>query len=243
MKKYFSFVVALVLGVAMVSSCSDDENGGLAVVNFEGEYFADLIDDPQYNGPKIYSTDEYKWQDKATTLSSECIAEDWSIWGPQYAGMFGWANGIAISNYVDNDPEASYLKQLSVPVSNGSQQFAVVWDNGSALTFADGKDHIVSGMQIINTTYALNNIKKNYGDGYEFYVTATGKKADGTETGKVKITLAKDSEAIEDWTLVALSTLGAVNSISFVFDGTDKNSRGGLNTPKYFAFDNVVIVK
>lgn len=203
-----------------------------ADITFEGDYFAKLIDTPQYGGALIYSSDEYKWEDESTSLSSFCEKADWTAYGMGY----GWDKGCAISNYVDAEAN-SYDKQLSVPVSNGSNNFVVVWENGSSISFADGKAHVIKSMQVINTSYALSNIKKACGDGYFFKVTATGHN--GSETvGRVDITLAEGDHAVESWTDIDLSDLGAVTEIVFNFDGSDMGD-WGLLTPKYFAFDNI----
>lgn len=240
MKKYLLMAAALFMGAAMFTSCSDDDDEPkekVAVVNFEGEYFDQLIDDPQYGGALIYSADEYTWTDAKTTLSSSCEKEDWTQWGMGY----GWHNGIAISNYVDADETAGYQKQLSVPVGNGSNNFAVVWDNESAIAFADGSAHVLKSMDVCLTTYTYNNVKKNLGEGYEFKAVATGTKADGT-TSTLDIILAHGDKAVTNWTKVDLSALGAVTSVSFTFDGSDKSGyQGGLATPKYFAIDNIVV--
>ncbi len=242
MKKYLLMAAALFMGAAMFTACSSDDDDDddvkekIYTVTFEGDYFTKLIDNPQYGGALIYSDAEYKWADPTTTLSSTCEKADWSQWGMG----FGWANGIAISNYVDNSETASNDKQLSVPVSNGSANFAVVWDDGSELAFADGKAHVIKTMDVCLTTYTLRNIQKNWGENYYFQVKATATLADGTEKN-MYIELAKDKAACEQWMTAHLESLGAVKSIKFTFDGSDKG-KYGLATPKYFALDNVVVV-
>lgn len=242
MKKYLLMAAALVMGAAMFTSCDkddDEKDNKYATVTFEGEYFDNLIDNPQYGGALIYSGDEYTWTDEKTTLTSSCTKEDWSQWGPQYAGVFGWTNGFAISNYVDNDPEAGYMKQLSVPVSNGSKNFAVAWDNGSALAFADGKAHLIKSMDVCLTTYTLNNIKKNLGEGYEFKAVAKAIDANDQEQ-TFELVLALDNDVIDEWTTLDLAEFGPIKSVTFTFDGSDKGNYG-LATPKYFAIDNIVV--
>lgn len=240
MKKYLFYVVALVIGATMFTSCSDDDSETITyyTVNFEETYFSDLIDNPQYGGALIYSADEYKWEDKETTLSSTCEKADWTQWGMGY----GWDHGIAISNYVD--PEAnSYDKQLSVPVkgTKTGNNFAIVWDNNSELVFADGEAHTIMAMDVCNTSYALANIKKNLAQGYEFKVICTVYKADGT-TVEDSFFLAKDDKAIEEWATLSLAQFGPIKKIVFSFDGTDK-TQYGVATPKYFAIDNIIIRK
>lgn len=234
---------ALLMGTAMFTSCQKDDEKNEPVVpefktytvTFEGEYFSNLIDSVQYGGPLIYSADEYKWTDPKTTLSSTCEKADWTQWGMGY----GWNNGIAISNYVDATA-SSFDKQLSVPVSNGSQNFAVVWDNNSVIAFADSTARVIKSMDVCLTTYTLRNIQQSWGEGYEFKVVATATLADGS-TKTTDIPLASGNNAIDSWKKVSLEQLGAVKSISFSFDGTDQGNYG-LATPKYFAFDNVVVV-
>lgn len=207
-----------------------------AVVDFEAESWNALIDDAQYGGKLIYSADEYKWQDAATSLSSTCEKADWTAWGYGY----GWDHGIAISNYVDETADGSD-KQLSVKVSNGSKNFAVAWDNGSEIAFADGKARTIMSMDVINTGYALANITKNLGEGYFFKVVATGHTANG-ETKALDIMLAEDEKAVEEWKTIDLSSLGAVTKIVFTFEGSDMSGYGGgLATPKYFTLDNIVV--
>lgn len=240
MKKYLLMAAALFMGAAMFTSCEkddDEKDEKYATVTFEGEYFDKLIDNPQYGGALIYSGDEYSWTDEKTTLSSSCEKEDWTMWN---AG-WGWKSGFAISNYVDNDPEAGYMKQLSVPVSNGSKNFAVAWDNGSALAFADGKAHLVKSMDVCLTTYTLNNIKKNLGEGYYFRAVAEAIDANDQKQ-MLELVLASDNEAIDEWTTIDLAEFGPIKSVTFTFDGSDMSGYGGgLATPKYFAIDNIVV--
>lgn len=230
--KMIKFMAFLMFGGLVLASCSEDEEENTMTVTFEGEYFNKLIDDQQYGGQLIYSGDEYKWTDAATTLSSEVVKADWSQWGMGY----GWDHGIAISNYVNPDA-ASYQEQLSVAKANGN--FAVVYDNNSTLTFADGKDHNISSIDLSPVAYAYNSMKKACGDGYEFDVIMTFEKADGTKAEKI-VALAKNNEVQDGFKTVALDV--TAKSIVFTFDGTDKND-WGLLTPKYVAIDNIVIKK
>ena len=223
------FVTLLLAAFALTAA-----HAQIVTVDFEGDSWTALIDNPQYNGALIYSGDPYTWTDANTTLSSSCVKADWSAWGYGY----GWDHGIAISNYVDATAD-SYDKQLSVPVSNGSQNFAIAWDNASELAFSDGKAHTVQSIDICNTSYALANIKKNLGTGYFFKVTATGTDAAGN-TKDVDIMLAENETAVDNWKTIDLSSLGAVTKIVFTFDGSDKSSYG-VSTPKYFALDNVKV--
>ena len=72
-----------------------------------------------------------------------------------------------------------------------------------------------------------------------FKLTITGYKGE-EETGKVDFYLAKDGNIVEDWTLFSLAGLGKVLKVTFDVDGTDKGD-WGLNTPGYFAYDDVAV--
>lgn len=212
-------------------------NENLKTVTFEEDAWSTLIDSKQYNGPLLYGDNakNYTWTDATTGLGSKLTL----AWG----GSYGFAEGgVAISNYVDADIQnhATYEYQLAVPVSNGSKNFAVVYCDAS-MSFADNAKHVIKSMQIAPTTYVLGVVTN--GDGYaaslkesgNFTITIT---ADNGKT--VDVDLARDGNIMTTWTTVDLSSLGAVNSLSFTMDGSDKGDYG-VKHPKYFAFDNVVV--
>jgi hypothetical protein len=157
-----------------------------------------------------------------------------------------WGGGAAISNYIDADLEnhATYEYQLSVPVSNGSDNFVVV-NFPASISFSDGVARTIQSFDVSPTTYGLGVI--TYGNMYatplteEGYLTVivTGYKND-VAVGTVSFDLARDGELLKSWKKIDLSSLGNVTSISFSFDGSDK-SGGYINSPLYFAFDNVVV--
>lgn len=253
MKKIGFYACLLSVGMAFTACESDDsdfnpgtEQEQVQVVTFEGSYFDALIDAPQYGGPQLYGSDAkyYNWCDEETQLCGYMS----NTWG----GSYGFAEGgSAISNYIDaniNEPR-DYNVQLAVPFSNGSKNFVVVFDN-SSLKFADKKARVIQSMDVIGTTYALAVCKNGDGNDYakaltgngDFYnVIVTGFKA-GEKTGDVTISIAKDGGFLTDWFKADMTPLGAVDSLAFSMDGSDK-SDWGIKTPKYFAFDNVVIKK
>ena len=94
MKKYLYLALALCMGFAVTSCSDDDEN--TVTVDFEGEQWTAWIDNPQYNGPKLYGEgkDTYDWVDLGTGLSGGLTR----AWG----GTYGYSEGgTAISNYID----------------------------------------------------------------------------------------------------------------------------------------------
>ena len=252
MKKFLYLATVLCAGLTIVS-CSKDEDEptvqqpeapATATVDFEGQYWNALIPVGQAWGEAtlIYGEDalNYAWKDEKTGLSSKFTL----AWG----GSSGFAEGgIVISNYIDNNltehANASY--QLSVPASNGSSNFAVGYCEASVF-FPENVKRVIKSMQIGPTTYELGAIDNGIG--------AASLKESGFLTliitadngNKAQIELAKDGTLWRAWQTVDLSGLGKVNKLTFTMEGSDKTSYDGgqtyyLNSPAYFAFDNVVV--
>jgi hypothetical protein len=116
-------------------------------------------------------------------------------------------------------------------------------------------------MQVTNNTYAALAIK--YGDGFSrpfagptgptpggdfFLLTIIGLDSVGAQTGSVPFYLADYRELggapdsiISQWTNVDLSSLApSTRSLMFSLTSTD-NGMFGMNTPAYFAMDNLVV--
>jgi len=109
-----------------------------------------------------------------------------------------------------------------------------------------------------NTTYAalsmLNGdpFAKKFGgasgsDPDFFKLTITGRTAAGAATGAVDFFLAdyrfannSQDYVVADWTFVDLSSLGTVSRLEFSLDSSDIGAFG-INTPAYFAMDNLSI--
>lgn len=214
-----------------------DVKENLKTLDFEGESWSQLIDSKQYNGPLLYGENatSYKWSDAVTGLSGGLSLK----WG----GGYGYSEGgTAISNYIDADLQnhATYEYQLSVPVSNGSQNFAVVYCDAT-LSFPEGVNRIIKSMDFAPTTYELGVVMN--GDGYAASLKQSGNLTVTitADTGKsMTVDMARDGKILSTWTTVSLASLGKVNSITFTMDGSDQSSFG-VKHPKYFAFDNVVV--
>ena len=116
------------------------------------------------------------------------------------------------------------------------------------MKFADKKARVIKSMDIIGTTYFLS-VAKN-GNDYAKPLTSAGDFCnveitgynDQQVTGKLEIALAKDGGFLDKWYTTDMTALGAVDSLSFTMNGSD-NQGGWLNTPAYFAIDNVVVKK
>ena len=237
MKKYLLTLAVLGMSMMVFTACNDEEKENLATLTFEGEKWNALIDNPQYNGTLLYGekATSYKWSDEQTGLNGGLTL----AWGGQYGFSEG---GVAISNYIDADlaNHANYNYQLAVPASNGSKNFAIVYCDAK-ISFAEGVKHVVRSMVIGPTTYELGVVTNGDGyaaslkDGGNLTITIT---ADNGKT--LDVDMARNGKIMTTWTKVDLSSLGAVNSLTFTMDGSDRSDYG-VKHPKYFAFDNVIV--
>lgn len=223
-----------------LAACSDDDEPSIKTqtVTFDESLWQPYIDTQQNNGPLLYGDGSYAWTDPTTTLSSE-LTNDYGD------GMF-WGGGIAISNYVDADlAHADADHQLAVPATNNSAAFAVV-NTHASFYFKDNRPRTIYAIMVSPTTYLLGVMKN--GNAFAKALTAptdyfkvVAKGYNGTTpTGSVDIPFAANGKLLDGWAVGSLQTLGRVTRVEFTFDGSDKGDYG-LNTPTYFAFDNVVV--
>lgn len=104
-------------------------------------------------------------------------------------------------------------------------------------------------MYVVNTCYTLNSLY--YGDSFAkpatadswFKIVAYGYDADGRKTGSTECFLCNGSaNIVEEWTKFDLSVLGSVTKIEFnIMGSSDLCGDYGLNTPAYFAYDDVAV--
>ena len=267
MKKLFF----LSLMAVFFTACSEDhdvEETKFFVLTFEdadyisypsvANYWSNLIDNPQYGGP-LLNGDDYYWFDLGNT----------NLQSSGFSGEYKYASGgHAVSNYVDTDlTHGDYNHQLAVPIKdsktgfgghNGSKNFCVhygavanVTDLGNtnlpSLLFNSGITHVIDHMYVAPTTYLLN-VEENGNeyasalgqDGW-LKIVAYGLSEDLIhQTGKCEFYLYKDGQAVKNWTKWDLSSLGRVHAVAFNMEGSDVGAYG-LNTPAYFAYDDVTV--
>lgn len=242
----------------------------LRVLTFEDEdykgsegvgYWTSMID-KEYGGPLLYGDYDYcdyQWFDEGNTMLTSGIVE-------VYEMRVFWNGGHAVSNYLLTDrSQGDYTRQLSVYSTdpnavygghNGSKNFCIHFgyvdffsfsSNLPELKFADGKERVVDHMYVMMTTYTAHSLLD--GDGFTpaageddwFGLEAAGFDTEGRETGRVSMTLfGSGRKMIQEWTKLDLSPLGKVASIKFNCAGSMKGS-WGLNTPAYFAYDDVAV--
>jgi len=124
---------------------------------------------------------------------------------------------------------------------------------GDSPTIRFGQPQTVLGAYFTNITYsylAMVNgddgnatpfVKGPFGPGDFFELSIIGLDAGGAETGSVEFLLADGADVLDDWAWVDLSGLGEVSGLRFALDSSDAGPFG-VNTPAYFAIDNISIV-
>jgi hypothetical protein len=167
-----------------------------------------------------------------------------------YPGGSYWS-GFAISNTTDT-LTPGYANESSAYAGSGaggSSAYAVAYGNVS-LNFATSINLSGLGASVTNTTYAALGIIDGVGParafalGDWFKLTVTG-YLNMVPTSSVDFYLA-DYRAgallVNDWQYVDFSPLGTVDEIGFALSSTDNHLLYGMNTPAYFAIDNVLAV-
>lgn len=174
----------------------------------------------------------------------------WSSWT-------GWS----YSNTTDTTTPG-YGNQYSAYAGNGegnSATYGVAYNGlvGDArITIPAG--YCVASAMIANTTYAALSMtdgdafSKKFGGETEndedwFLLTVMGKDAFGEGTGFKEFYLAdyrfadnSSDYIVSDWTGVDLSSLKGASTLEFSLTSTDVGA-WGMNTPAYFAMDNIVL--
>ncbi len=176
-------------------------------------------------------------------------------------GFVAWS-GWSYSNVTDNSTPG-YGNQYSAITSAGamgSGNYAV------AFASAPGEARIElpastfpESLLVTNTTYAYlsmlhgDQFARRFGgltgdDPDYFLLTITGLDSTGGPVGSVDVYLADyrfENNAgdylLDAWTTVDLSTLHGATVLSFGLESTDVGEFG-INTPAYFAIDNLVVV-
>ena len=171
---------------------------------------------------------------------------------------FSW-DGFAVSNITDNTTPGWGNQYSAIPGggAEGSSNYGVGYigfvEQPNALL---GAPVVVDGAYVSNATYAYFSMLN--GDAYSkkfggftgndedwFLLTIEGFNG-GASTGTVEFYLADYRFAdngldyiVDEWSWVDMTSLGAVDKLQFGLSSTD-NGVFGMNTPAYFAMDNVV---
>jgi hypothetical protein len=169
-------------------------------------------------------------------------------YSPLYGGYW---SGFAISNRTDTLTPGYTNESSAYPGSGagGSSAYAVVYGDVT-LSFATSINVTGLGASVTNTTYAALSILNGEGParafvaGDWFKLTITG-YLNMVPTSSVDFYLADyrtGALLVNDWQYVDFSPLGTVNEIGFALSSTDNHPIYGMNTPGYFAIDNLTAV-
>ena len=125
-------------------------------------------------------------------------------------------------------------------------------DRSCAITFNNDATFTPISMYVTNNSYAYYSVVdggaycRKFAKGDYFALKVYGWTGSAV-VGPVTVYLAdyrseKESEwfALKDWTFVNLDTLGEVKGLFFEMESTD-SGQWGINTPTYFALDNLKI--
>lgn len=197
---------------------------------------------------------------EASYLNNQSYVEKGVTFKNEYNELYSSWSGFAVSKKVDMTTPG-YGNQYSVYATSGatgSTCFAVAYysefgDVRPTFFFAEGVEHRVVSAYFALTTYTYFAIKDG-NDGFGattafslankdvYAVVATGFDKAGVKTGEITIKLADYTGTspllFDQWTKADLSELGRVNKITMKVTSTDVSAYG-MNTPTYFAIDNI----
>lgn len=178
-----------------------------------------------------------------------------------YNESFDSFSDWAISAGTDTETPG-FLNQYSAIAGTGadaSSIYAVAYAfSGTQINFTpEIQGSVINGLMVTNTTYAYlsmtdgDSFAKKFGgetgDDPDFFLLTIKGYRDGALTDEsVEFYLAdyrfEDNEMdyiVDEWTMVDLTSLGAVDSLSLELTSSDVGDFG-MNTPAYIAIDNVM---
>lgn len=186
-----------------------------------------------------------------------------------YDSTWGSWDGWAYSNMTDTTTAgySNQFSAITGSGVNGSATYGVAYDGGAwgmasppGLSFGavSGTDYntVISGAYFTNTTYAYLSMRdgdafaKKFGgltgdDPDYFKLTIKGITEEAEYTSPVEFFLAdfrfednRRDYIVDQWTWVDLSGLGPVVGLEFSMESSDVGD-WGINTPTYFAMDNL----
>jgi hypothetical protein len=236
-----SLLFAIVVGSAMPSLAA------AGVINFEDLALA---------GANAF-------QNGATIVPPGSFTSGGAKFANSYNATFGSWSGWSYSNVV-NTTTPGFMNQYAAFAPGGGDQSAqygvgtAFSPNSATISLPTGEAPL--SMRITNTTYTALSMQsgdqfaKKFGgqtgnDPDFFLLTVHGKNAAGQATGAVNFFLADyrasnnaQDYIVSNWSTLDLASLGsATTSISFSLSSSDVG-QFGMNTPAYFAMDNLQTV-
>ncbi len=230
MKKIVLFSALTVIAGAAIADTVIDFNGQPTTGN-NNAYVAPAVDGL------------YNWNDSGVTFRHEVTF-----------GGFGW-EGMTYSS-VNDTATAGFGNQYAAygdGMGMGDTGSYAVFYNSAPATVLLPVETMVQGFYANNMTYSALSMLNGDAFARQFttasndYFTLTIEGFDDltVSQGTVDFDLADYTGAsgvlVDDWTWVDLSGLGSdVSSLAFSFDSSDVGGFG-INTPQYFAMDNLTV--
>jgi len=247
MKKTLCGLIAVIIALGTGRSLG-------STVTFEGL----PLGNPGTDGSTEYgTTGTYYWKGSS---GSGSFTTQGATFVNTYDALYDSWDGFAYSNTVDTTT-GGYGNQYSAIAGGGAggssvyavgyQPFSGVW----SMTLASAQNFSGRGMFVTNTTYDALDMENGSGftkkfggasgnDPDWFKLTIQGWNG-GSSVGSVDFYLADfrfsnnaQDYIVKSWQWVDLSSLGTVDELTFALSSSD-TSTFGMNTPAYFALDNV----
>ncbi|MDD5328113.1 MAG: DUF4465 domain-containing protein [Phycisphaerae bacterium] len=179
-----------------------------------------------------------------------------------YNSTYGSWDGFAYSNITDTASSGltAQYNAITGVGQNGSANYGISYIGWAELpTITLDIAGVVDGLYVTNNNYAYYSMLN--GDAYGkkfggssgndedwFLLTVTGKNISGIVTDTIDFYLAdyrfadnSEDYIVDMWEYVDLSSLGTVKNIEFNLSSSDTGVMG-MNTPAYFAMDNLSYV-
>lgn len=220
--------------------------------------FAQSIVDFEDVGASLSTESFYNGADGAGGFSSGPLQFNNTFTSSEFGdSWFGWS----YSNTTDTTTPG-FTNQYSAIFGSGdsgSATYAVAFNGfgGSGPEIQSANGRTIESLSITNTTYAALSMRDgdsfakkfggDSGDDQDFFkIDILSLDGDGNEIGAVEFFLADYRFAdnsldyiVDSWVNVDVSELAATR-LGFRFSGSDVG-QFGLNTPAYFAADNIVV--
>jgi hypothetical protein len=243
MKKYLSMMTIALMGIVMYSCDNEDDDP-----QSEFKLLADIaVSDSCYLSNDTTNFLGYYYRDDISMPPFELIHT--------FSKAYGLGYGFTYCN-LKNDSTPGY-QNLSAITANGhrSDTYFIASTGGNnfgipaEISFTGGKSYKAKSIYVTNSTYAYMAIKnqndglgkvKQWTDKDWFKLTIMGIGVANDTTGIVSFLLADGMDVVNDWQYVDLTRLGNVSKLCFSLSSTD-NGQWGMNTPAYFAFDELTI--
>jgi Domain of unknown function (DUF4465) len=249
MHRFCTALLIALLAAPVTAATIDFEDLG-ANLPISGNYYYDGCN--AAGPPTDFSSQGATFTNDTATFGSSCFWQGW-----------------AYSQTTDTTTPGFGNQYSAVPGSGagGSATYGVAFTGGavgaqgpvSRIAFPQEVDLVGLGVSITNTTYAALSMRDGDGFAKKFggasgtdpdylLLTITGRSASNAITGSVEFALADyrfANDALDyivlQWMFVDLSALGSVAALEFSLDSSDQ-SFGFLNTPSYFALDDLLSV-